>query len=290
MAKNDNVFGMSAQDILGQYQAQYEEAKAANLATLAEGKSLLQQGIERYSPGGTFGKGAMAQYEKGKKQALGMGFQQLIDQGLGGTTIGTALPLSYEQNVGTEFRLKLEDLRMENLTDAEKSYVDFIESATHAYPDFGQYAQLAMAAAAKPTGGGTTYGGSPFPSDQPGYSGIMNEYGRGGGGASYRSPTQTVSGGSYFTPKQESLKEPVSAWNTFGPLPSDTPIDWETPPTMSVGAPTLADYGKAHQYGSSVMTLGAQQGPATQQQTADYFSNFTGGDWKRTPEQQTYLF
>lgn len=175
---------MTSQGILEKYEQMYNQARAANEQRYQEGMGILDQAISRYQPGGGFGQGAMAQYEQGKQQGLASGMQNLVGSGLSNTTIAGTLPLAYEQEVGTPFRLQLEDMRMQNLTQAERAKTGFIEGRQDTYPDFGMFAQLAMQSAMSGGGGGVSYGGSPFPSDQPGYSGIMNDYGRSGGSAS----------------------------------------------------------------------------------------------------------
>ena len=145
--------------ILSQYEQKYAEAKSANEQRYKQGMDLLDQAIQRYQPGGSFGAGAMAQYEQGKTQAMSSGQQNLISSGLSNTTIGATLPLAYEQEVGTPFRLQLEDLRMKNLTEAERAKTGFIESRQDPYPDIGSMMQYQAEAS---SGGGTSYNDSSF--------------------------------------------------------------------------------------------------------------------------------
>jgi hypothetical protein len=137
-----------------QYSKAFEEARAANEARYQQGLGLLDEAIARYQPGGDFGSGALAQYEVGKRQALATGMQNLINSGLTNTTVAAGMDLKYEQEVGTPFRLQLEDLRMQNLTEAERAKVGFIEARTDAYPDMGQYASLV--AQGSSSGGGVS--------------------------------------------------------------------------------------------------------------------------------------
>ena len=154
-----NIGNKGSGGALASYEKQYRDAFAANEKRYQEGLTLLDQSIARYQPGGQFGQGAMAQYEQGKTQALATGTQSMVNSGLSNTTVAAALPLAYEQEVGTPFRLQLEDMRMQNLTQAEMAKTGFIERRTDSYPDPNMMAQLQMQAS---SGGGVSYQKSNF--------------------------------------------------------------------------------------------------------------------------------
>jgi hypothetical protein len=141
---------VASSNVLGSYEKKYQDAMAANEKRYREGLALLDKAIDRYQPGGEFGRGAMAQFEQGKTQALAQGMQGLVSSGLSGTTVATGLPLAYEQEVGTPFRLQLEDMRMQNLTQAEMAKTGFIERRTDAYPDPNLMANLQTQASSGP--------------------------------------------------------------------------------------------------------------------------------------------
>jgi hypothetical protein len=149
-----------ASDILSQYEKKYAEARKANEQRYMQGLSVLEQAVERYKPGGQFGEGAIAQYEIGKSQALSQGMQHMVSSGLSNTTVAAGMPLAYEQEVGTPFRLQLEDLRMSKLTDAEMRKAEFIQNRQDTYPDLGMMAELQQKASMG--GGGVTYQKSDF--------------------------------------------------------------------------------------------------------------------------------
>lgn len=151
----DEGISLTSKGILDKYQQMYQEARAANEQRYSQGIGILDQAIERYSPGGTFGAGAQAQYDIGKRQSMASGQQALVNSGLSNTTVAAGLPLAYEQEVGTPFRLQLNDMRMKNLTSAEQAKTDFIEKREDPYPDFGMFAQLAMQSATSGGGGST---------------------------------------------------------------------------------------------------------------------------------------
>jgi hypothetical protein len=132
--------------ILAKYQKEWDDAKAANEARYQQGMQILDQAIQRYQPGGDFGKGAISQYNIGKTQAMSQGMSSLIGSGLSNTTVAAGMPIKYEQEVGTPFRLQLEDMRMQNLTQAEQAKTSFIQDREDMYPDLNMMAQLAMQA------------------------------------------------------------------------------------------------------------------------------------------------
>ena len=141
-------------DILSQYQQQYDEAKQANEARYSQALGIADQAIKRYKPGGGFGEGAMAQYQQGKHQAMSQGMSSLVSSGLSNTTVAAGMPLAYEQEVGTPFRLQLEDMRMNKLTEAERAKADIIQNRQDTYPDLSMMAQLQERASVDDTYGG----------------------------------------------------------------------------------------------------------------------------------------
>jgi hypothetical protein len=144
---------------LSQYEDAYQKAYKANEAIKQQGLTILDAAIERYQPGGQFGKGAMAEYEMGKEKSLATGMQSLIGAGLSNTTVAAGMPLAYEQEVGTPFKLQLEDMRMGRLTDAEMKKVGFLERIQNNYPDPGMFAEMQAKGS---SGGGVTYQKSNF--------------------------------------------------------------------------------------------------------------------------------
>lgn len=164
---------MGSSDILQRYENQYNQARQANLERYGQGIDILKKGIERYQPGGQFGAGAMALYEQGKNKALASGMQNLVGSGLANTTVAGTLPLAYEQEVGSPFRLQLEDMRLQNLTGSERAMADFISARNDPYPDLGMFANLAMQAG---QGGGGASGGASFGGAGAGWSGDLNTW------------------------------------------------------------------------------------------------------------------
>ena len=116
------------------------KARAANEERYKQGMSLWDQIIQRYQPGGGFGAGAEASYERGKTQAIGAGMQQLVSSGLANTTVAATMGKKYEEEVGTPFRAQLEDMRMGRLSGAQEGKAGFIERRE----DVGPSGQLAM--------------------------------------------------------------------------------------------------------------------------------------------------
>lgn len=128
------------------YASAAAQARAANERRYKEGMGILDQIIARYEPGGSFGKGAESVYQRGKTQAVSASQQSLVSAGLANTTIAATIDKKYEEEVGNPFRLQLEDMRMDRLSEAQMSKVGFIERREDAYPDAGLMAQYAQGA------------------------------------------------------------------------------------------------------------------------------------------------
>lgn len=140
------------------------QARQANLQRYEQGMGLWDEIIQQYQPGGGFGAGAMAAYERGKTKAVGAGMQQLVSSGLANTTVAATIGKKYEEEVGTPFRLQLQDVQSQRLTEAQAGKAGFIERRTDQYPDagmaagLGQQAGYAQGIQAGGYGGSTTYG------------------------------------------------------------------------------------------------------------------------------------
>jgi hypothetical protein len=117
------------------FAAAANKARAANEERYKQGMSLWDQIIQRYQPGGAFGAGAMASYERGKTKAVGAGMQQLVSSGLANTTVAATIGKKYEEEVGTPFRTQLEDMRMGRLSEAQSGKAGFIERREDVGPD-----------------------------------------------------------------------------------------------------------------------------------------------------------
>lgn len=136
--------------LIQQFQQQQESARQANLKRYAEAQKLYDEIIKRYQPGGEFGKGAISQYERGKVRSLASAAQNLVSSGLYGTSVTAGLGKKYEEEVGTPFRLQLEDIRMGRLSEAERGKAGLIERREDIGPDPALIAQLAMQATSAP--------------------------------------------------------------------------------------------------------------------------------------------
>jgi len=141
---------ISLTSLIQQFQQQQKRARQENLKRYAEAQKLYDEVIKRYQPGGEFGKGALSQYERGKVRALASAAQNLVSSGLYGTSVTAGLGKKYEEEVGTPFRLQLEDIRMSRLSEAEKAKAGLIERREDIGPDPNLIAQLAMQASSVP--------------------------------------------------------------------------------------------------------------------------------------------
>ncbi len=118
------------------------KATAANEERYSQGMGLWDEIIKRYQPGGGYGAGALASYERGKTGAVGAGMQQLVSSGLANTTVAATIGKKYEEEVGTPFKLQLQDVQSQRLSEAQAGKAGFIERRTDAYPDPGLAASL----------------------------------------------------------------------------------------------------------------------------------------------------
>lgn len=180
MARMASRYGTTATPGFGGTMAgiekEYAEARTANERRYAQAMAIYDEIIQRYQPGGTFGKGALAQLEKQKVRDVGAETQQMVSSGLYGTTTTAGLPSKWEAQVGAPARLRLEDIMMERLSQAQVGKAGFIERREDVYPDVGAYAGYAAQAGAAGGGGGAVggggYGGGYTGAGGPGISGL----------------------------------------------------------------------------------------------------------------------
>ena len=152
--------------IIAQLQEQAGIAGAKTAGRQATIEAIFDEIIGRYGPEGTYGKGAEALLERQKGGAVAAGTQRMISAGLYGTEMGGGLGRAWEAEVGAPARLRLEDIKMERLSQAQLGKAGFLERIEDVYPDYGLISQLISQAAAGPTGQyqyptttRTTYGG-----------------------------------------------------------------------------------------------------------------------------------
>jgi len=144
---------LTTQDLVGQFQTQADEARAANEARYGQGLGIYDQIISMFQPGGGFGAGQTEQYERTKEQALATQQQQAITSGLGNVTTQLGAESAYEQRVGVPFRLQLADLVTERLTGAMGQKAGFIERREDEPPSPELLANLVTQAEAGPVAG-----------------------------------------------------------------------------------------------------------------------------------------
>ncbi len=89
--------------------------------------TLLDEIIQRYQPGGGFGKAALGVLETRKGKTLAKQQQSLVSAGLGGSTIGAGFGKKFEEDVGTPFRLGVEEQRLGALTQAMQAKAGYLE-------------------------------------------------------------------------------------------------------------------------------------------------------------------
>lgn len=191
-------------ELIQSYKQRGEEAKQANLERYEKGLGIWEDVVGQYAPGGGFGEGAMASYQRSKTRDLAQASQSLVSAGLYNSTIAANLPKKYEEEVGTPFRLNLEDIRQQRLGEARAGMAGFIERREDIPPDPTLLAALLQKGASAGglggtgvtggTGGTTTriFGPSNMFGTRAssffdgagggGYSGGSGSFGQGGGG------------------------------------------------------------------------------------------------------------
>ena len=150
---------LSSDQAIQDYKTAYEEANAANEARYQAGLGKLTGLESLYALGGGFGTGQLADIEAQKRKDVAAGTQSLVRSGLANTTIMSALPKAWEQDVGSRARLSLADLQTSKYAGAVGQTVDFMERKTEAAPDPSLYANMLQAASVGDVGGSSySYG------------------------------------------------------------------------------------------------------------------------------------
>jgi len=144
-------------DLIAKFQQQQEAAREANERRYQEGLAIYDRIIKQYEPGGAFLQGVEKQLGREKAKTVAQQTQDLISSGLFGTSLTAGLGKKFEEEVATPARLRAQDIAFERLAQAGVGKAGFIERREDVGPDYGLIAQLAMAAASRPTGGGAYY-------------------------------------------------------------------------------------------------------------------------------------
>ncbi len=96
-------------------------------ATQEELMGLLDKIIERYRPGGEFGKGELALLEREKTKSLARTQSGMVSAGLAGTTVSAGAGQKWEEEVGMPAKLQLEDIRSQRLMESMRTKAGFAE-------------------------------------------------------------------------------------------------------------------------------------------------------------------
>lgn len=183
--------GIDFAKLMEEYSTKFETAKAENIKRYDQGLAIYDEIINRYRPGGSFGQAALGELASQKERYIGKGTQDLVSSGLFGTSVKAGMGGTFEKEIGAPTRLKLEDLMMSRLSDAQMGKVGFMENRTDAYPDMSQMSDLMNQAAqyqpsnTRIVGSGSMDSGVSYSPGTPS-SGFLAG-GTGGGGAGFSS-------------------------------------------------------------------------------------------------------
>ena len=127
-----------------------ETAEQATKKRENEIRSLFDEIISMYKPGGSYGAGTEAMLGREKQKYLGSAMQNLISSGMYGSTMTAAMPKKFEEEVGMPTRAKLEDLRYDRLASALGQKASFVERIEDQTPSYELMAGLQQQASAQP--------------------------------------------------------------------------------------------------------------------------------------------
>lgn len=139
------------EELIAQYSEREEEARAANIRRQEQVTSIFDEIIARYGPGGTYGAAAEALLGQEKVRDVGATTQRDITRGLYGIR---PYEQEWEATVGAPARLRLEDIKMERLSQAQLGKAGFLERIEEPYPDYGALMQAVSAQAGAGGAGG----------------------------------------------------------------------------------------------------------------------------------------
>lgn len=212
-------------DILASFEKAQETAAAANKKRYEQSLAIYDEIIGRYGPGGTFMAGAEAELGRAKERDVSAEMAQSVSTGMYGTTRPGTAGRRWEAEIGAPSRLKLEDLRMERLSQAQIGKAGAVERVEDVYPDYAMMAQyMSQIGAAGGVGGGAAPSAGYDKGPSPWESGFMG----GGFGVS-----PTLGGPSRVDPSTTPDKRTPGP---FGPTAATEPT--AAPVTTPTAAPT----------------------------------------------------
>lgn len=226
--------------------------------------SVIEQGIQQYSPGGTFAKARGEQLAEKKGRYIPSAISGLTKAGLSGTTVRSAIPTRFEQEVAKPFQTETELLRTERLMQAILAKAGLLEKqeqrdweakqreedrkaaieAAGGAGGTGAGGGSARAGFLKPgsrtviSGGGGGYGDSASPSWDVGApsAGVQDT---GGTGASYGG-TGTGYSGSQYDPNAYAAPPEGVYIAGQGIVPAGSQGYWSTPEGIAAAARSAA--------------------------------------------------
>jgi hypothetical protein len=124
-----------------------------------EVRSILDEIIAQFGPGGSYGQGILAMLERQKEKDVASATQSLVSAGLYGTTMASGVGKKWEEEIGMPTRAKLEDVKAERLAQAKQQKAQFVTDIEEEGIDYNTIANLMQQASSNPIAPSNSYGG-----------------------------------------------------------------------------------------------------------------------------------
>lgn len=138
-------------ELLKDFEKREASAREANIKRRGQVESIFDEIIARYGPEGSFGAGMEETLRRAKVHDVAKAESSDLSRGM--FRLGQR-GAEWEATTGYKGRLKLEDIKMERLSQAQTGKAGFLESINDPYPDYGTLFAAAQAEGSAGGGGG----------------------------------------------------------------------------------------------------------------------------------------
>jgi len=129
-----------------------KETNEANKQRENEIRSMFDQLLGMYKPGGGFGAGTEAILERQKQKDLSSAVASSVSSGMFNTTLPAGFGKQWEEEIGMPSRLKLEDMRYGAYSGVLSDKIKFIQDIENMFPDYGMLAPMITQSNVIPSG------------------------------------------------------------------------------------------------------------------------------------------